>query len=451
MSRARVTSRRHLSRAARTRSLAGTVVLALTVLSVPVATASPAVADPAQWWYDTYDVEQVHADGWTGEGVKVAVVGSLINPDLPVFADQDLTVADPLCTDFPQVASPDLVFENLHDSTVTAYVNGNGSGGGAIRGMAPGAEVTFYGDGRTQADGFCEVAEHPDQLSHYGLAVQRAIDDGARIITTSTAQGVTAGDVEVVANAIAKGVVLIAATVNAGGDAGGPEYPAAYNGVVEASAVDSAGALQPTQTGEPFAVAGTTVVAAGVDLPTVGATDQGWDASMTVTGSSLAAPLVAGMLAVVAQKYPEATGNQLIQSLIRNTGVEDHELERDQTGGYGYGAAWLTHMLQQDPAQYPDENPLMDKSGGAPDAAQVEAAAARGSVLPASGGPQPGSFDEYEETAPDSAPEEAAGGVIPAVVITGAVVLGVAVIGGAVVAVIVMNARKRKTSQEGHA
>lgn len=61
------------------------------------------------------------------------------------------------------------------------------------------------------------------------------------------------------------------------------------------------------------------------------------------------------------QKYPDATGNQMIQSLLHNTGSEDHPLEFDANDGFGYGTASLTRVLAADPLQYPDESSLLDK------------------------------------------------------------------------------------------
>ncbi|MDR6199544.1 subtilisin family serine protease [Microbacterium sp. SORGH_AS428] len=46
------------------------------------APASAAGDEDGQWWYEAYGVADVHAEGWTGEGVKIAVVDTQINPDL---------------------------------------------------------------------------------------------------------------------------------------------------------------------------------------------------------------------------------------------------------------------------------------------------------------------------------------------------------------------------------
>ena len=77
-------------------------------------------------------------------------------------------------------------------------------------------------------------------------------------------------------------------------------------------------------------------------------------------GTSVSAPIVAGFLALARQKWPEATSNQLLQLLIHTTVNPD--------GGWnqytGYGVASPATMMNTDPSQYPDVNPLADKGGG---------------------------------------------------------------------------------------
>ncbi|MFG6444368.1 S8 family serine peptidase [Microbacterium sp. P07] len=436
----------------RVRSRAGAAVLAFALVSVSAASGPSAFAASGGWWYDTYDIGAVHAQGLTGDGVEVASLGAQINADLPVFAGQNLTVADEVvCADGGAAVSTEPTRSIVHDTTVVAYINGNGTGTGEVRGIAPGAAVSFYANGPA-SDAGCFPAQYPDDLTTFGWGLQRAVDDGARIVTTSTTSQWSAGDAEAVANAVAKGVIVVVATPNPS-TASPSGYPEGYNGVVAASAVDSAGALQVRDDGSPQALADTTVVAAGSELPAVGDWNSAtWDTSLTGTGSSFASPLVAGMLAVVAQRYPEATGNQLIQTLIHNTGVDDHPLERDETGGYGYGAAWLTHMLAVDPTQYPDVNPLMDKSSGAPSDEQVAAAAARDFALPFAETPTADATpsDSFAEYGDDAAAEPDVGdAAFPALLPIILIVVALIVAGGIILVVVMTNARKKKNLQGG--
>ncbi|MCR2825924.1 S8 family serine peptidase [Microbacterium sp. zg.Y909] len=180
-----------------------------------MATASTAPAP--LWWWDTYDIAAIHEQGWTGEGVTIAVMDERINPDLPVFEGRSLTVAEgTLCEEGDETVSAEVTRGSEHGSAMAAMLIGNSAGAGGIRGIAPDADVIFYGTGRADGDGECTSREDPDVLSHFGLGLQRAIDDGADIFTTSVGEPWESeeGDGAVSAEAIAKGVVIINSTSN---------------------------------------------------------------------------------------------------------------------------------------------------------------------------------------------------------------------------------------------
>ena len=62
-------------------------------------------------------------------------------------------------------------------------------------------------------------------------------------------------------------------------------------------------------------------------------------------------------MALAREKWPEATPNQLLQLLV-HTGTNPNHAWNDRTG---YGPADPGAMVNTDPSQYPDENPLMTK------------------------------------------------------------------------------------------
>ena len=358
-------------------ALACAVAAALVVVPAVAASADDA---PSDWWYDGFGVAEAQADGWTGDGVKVAVIDNQINPDLEVFKGAHLTVDDdPLCKGGKvEVGGSKVSAEAIHGSDMVALLVGNGRGSGHVRGIAPDAQVTFYGWGFAHNPDNCVTVDESSDRTEFGDGIARAVADGARIISIS--QGTTqttAGDAEALAEALAAGVVVVAATPNSARY--NEQWPWSYNGVVSVNAFGQDGKLQ-----EDHEIAGhfvawkeTTVVAPGVKFPSVDwRPGSGWWS----TGSSLATPLTAGVLAVTAQKYPDASGDQLIQSLIHNTTPDDHALTRSDTTGYG--PVSLRHMLRIDPTTYPDENPLMDKASGVPSAAQVAQAGAQVSPAP---------------------------------------------------------------------
>ena len=404
------------------------------VLATPFTASAASAADGTNWWYDRYGIPEIQTAGGTGAGVPVAVIDTQINPELPVFDGTPLTVDQtPGCPGVP-VISTEATSDAVHGSDITALLIGNGTGTGAVRGIAPQASVTFYGTGTE--DDACDSTRH-DQLSSIGQTIDRAVAGGAKVISISlSVPDLNDADAGALARAISSGVIIVAGTSNTQLDP--TFFPANANGVVSVNAFDAAGAIQldhddSTRTN---AWPETTVVAAGVDFPSVN-----WQVDSTITGSSLATPLVAGMLAVTWQKYPDATANQLLQSLIRNTTTEDHPLRRDVTGGYGYGPASLRHLLAVDPSQYPDENPLLDKTSGVPTVAQIaNGGEASASATPTSTEPQPTST-------PRAAANSASSGILGGVVVAA---ITIVVLVAAVIIIVLLVRRRRATASKGN-
>ena len=75
------------------------------------------------------------------------------------------------------------------------------------------------------------------------------------------------------------------------------------------------------------------------------------------------------MLALARQKWPDATANQILQ-VLTHTGLNPNHERNKYTG---YGAISISDLVNTDPSQYPDENPLAQKQGGsAPTAQEVQ-------------------------------------------------------------------------------
>ncbi|WDG19763.1 S8 family peptidase [Microbacterium sp. Clip185] len=410
----------------RSRWVRAGAVVAVGLVGVLFGAVPASAADDGQWWYSAYGVADVHAEGWTGKGVKIAVVDTQINPDLPDFQGADLTVAEGSACVGKDPSTSVASAGAQHGSTVTAMLIGNGTGVAQTKGIVPDASVTFYGVGATaDCDPLPEVAE--SKLTPIMWMVKRAVDDGADIVSVSmvTGEGTTPDD-RVLAEAAAKKVPVVAGNPNDVFKEGG--LPAGLNSVVGVSAVDSDQKLPIAALGVENVVTNTTVVAPGVNIATIGdGSDPGsWDVSGRATGTSLATPLVAGILAAAKQKYPDATGNQLIQSLTHNTGAEDHELQYSDTDGFGYGVASLGHVLSKDPTQYEDVNPLLNKDVG-PTQEDIDEAAAALASPPATDQPSP----------------DGIGAFLPVIVGVGVGVVVLFVAGVVVTVVLVRRSRRR--------
>lgn len=426
-------------------------LLTAVALGTMIAAPSSAVADDLAsglWWFERGKVQEAHDAGYDGSGVTVAVIDSQINPDVAGLRGADLRVReDSYChgadgEPIPTVSTDYAAAE--HGTSVVSMIAGTGeapAGGQPIEGAAPGATVLYstagIGDPAT-GEVSCVLesgAEWEDNAKGVAqeamsIAISDAIDQGADIISISS--GGYSFIVDAIAKALAADVVVVASLPN---DSGVGDQPAALNGVVAVQAFGADGAIQSDQG---FANVSDDVETAGPGIGIlVQGTENSWDEQKLSSGTSYSTPIVAGFLAVVKQKYPEATGNQLIQSLIHNTGTKgEHEPEwNDSTG---YGAASLTGMLAVDPTEYPDVNPLFDPDDpvALPTAEDVALAA---SELDVASTPEP----TESSTAP-LVPEEDGGGVMPWV-IGGGILLLLLVVGGIVLAIILTRSSRGRT------
>lgn len=334
-----------------------------TAVAVPLAAASSsAISARAEkgldtWWYDVMRIDKAQQQT-TGEGVKIAVIDEAIDPSAPELRGARVKLGRD-CKGARVKRAHGTKAD--HGTNVTSLISGTGRGTGpggrGILGMAPGADVTFYatdtdpGDERVD----CDTSVYTADL------MTLAMKDHPDIITTSLGLGYTPPMREALAKALADGIVVVGAT----GDRTRPsipgfamEFPAARPGVVAVNAVD--GRARPWVNNprpvHSFVDAYPTISAPGVAVTGMGYQQgRGWVSGVERTGTSDAAPIVAGALALVKSKYPDATGNQLIQHLIHYSSSDTYTW----TKLYGYGIVSVTRMLQHDPTKWPDVNPLL--------------------------------------------------------------------------------------------
>ncbi|MCL2455723.1 MAG: S8 family serine peptidase, partial [Micrococcales bacterium] len=107
---------------------------------------APAVAAEPGWWYEQMGVRQAHAAGFTGKGVKIAVLDSSINLGAPSLRGANIRVADPVCVKDSQTreyfptTSDQYLRPVRHGVDVVAQIVGQDTGGGrggGVAGIAP--------------------------------------------------------------------------------------------------------------------------------------------------------------------------------------------------------------------------------------------------------------------------------------------------------------------------
>ena len=402
--------------------------------------AAPDTSQSGYWYYQDYGVAEAAAEGFDGSGVKIAVIDSQINPDVEQFSTAKLTVREPsFCADFDSIdeyesAATTSYDDGYHGNDMVGLIAGNGvgdDGQAAQLGVAQGADVTFYSALLTLQKGslYCSPLGDRDGNRDEGFAqaIETAIDDGNDIIVIAIPNG--GGDELIyaaVARAVRENVVIVAARSNTTTTGGSTEL-FNMNGVVTVQAMDRKGTLQ----------AASTVADPRIDVVGPGVGILGNSGSFSTfdetSGTSNAAAITAGFLAVVKSKYPDADGSQLIQSLIRNTGVNDHELTYDPQNFIGYGAVSLSHMLANDPTRYESVNPLLDPS----DSDRPSKVEIYGSATAAPGNPA-------TDPDADGDPAGVAGFSIPHLIVGG--VIGLLVLIGIIVLVIVLVRRSARTA-----
>lgn len=303
-----------------------------------------------QSYFSYYHLDAARAKGYTGKGVTIAIIDGKVDTSVPELAGANVVDKSPCAINGSNESAS-------HGTGIASLLVSQDYG------IVPDATLLAYQsiDSTSYAGKDCpmKAGALPTDLSSL---VNQAINDGASIVNFSASSSMHRADLKwAIARAMSQGVIITASVGNGGADEN-ESHLSRWSGVVGVSAIDTDGkfasysswgqGVTTTAVGGPF-------VERNISDGKIGSTQ----------GTSYSAPIVAGALAQARAKWPNATANQLLQLLV-NTAV-GHENGWNQYGGYG--AANLGGMLNTDPSQYPDENPLADKGGGtSPTPAEVQ-------------------------------------------------------------------------------
>ena len=318
-----------------------TLALAAGAIALPAAPAQ--AADPItaseQPFYAYYKLDQARAKGYTGKGVTIALIDGEVDTSAPELAGATIINKSP-CT---VTSSP---FSKTHGTSMASLLVSK------VYGVAPDATLLTYTTsqpGDNDVSGRDCTSSNGNGIEDPVSLINRAISDGAQIISISSSNDESSDTTKwAIAHANAQGVIVVSPMGNDAKDETLDTY-SKWSGVVGVSAIDTTGKVASYSSwGQ-----GTTVAAVGG--PVVVHNYESGNKGFT-EGTSNSVPLVAGFLALAKQKWPNATSNQLLQLLTKTA-------RTDQSGWntyVGYGAVDPGAMINTDPSQYPDENPLMD-------------------------------------------------------------------------------------------
>ena len=356
-------------RAARALTTAASA-LALAVGALTVAPAPAHAADPitTQEYFSYYHLDKAREKGYTGKGVTIALFDGPVDTSAPELAGANI-VDKSRCT---VNDNPDGVRHATDMATllVSPYT-----------GVAPDATLYTYqiSSEDTQPGGTC--VRGADTTDSIDKLINQAVDDGAQIISLSLSNSEHGSAIKwAIANAISKGVIIVSSSGNGATDEN-RSHLGRWSGVVGVTAINTDGTFAS------YSSWGNGVVTAAVGGP-VNTLDANTNQPVTVDGTSYSTPLVAGMLALARQKWPDATPNQILQSLVHSGLNPNHEWNQYT----GYGAIDGGGLVIDDPSQYPDENPILNKPGGSEPTADEVADYADGLIDPAAEREVPDSY-----------------------------------------------------------
>ena len=319
--------------------------LAAGIVSIPAAPANAAdtITAADQPYFAYYGLDRARAKGYTGEGVTIAMIDGKVDTSVPELAGADITVKIP-CT-----INSTPVVENHGTGVASILVS-------SAYGIAPNATLLAYqmnlgANGDTPGQ---DCLDSGNAVRSEGVWLfNQAMNDGAQIINLSASSEDGSDSMKwTVARAMSSGVIIVAA---AGNDSNNNDAlsMSKWSGVVGVTAISTDGARQD------YSSWGQGVVTTSIGGPVMFRNLQ-TGASDSVFGTSVASPIVAGFLALAKQRWPEATSNQLLQLLVKTGLNPDHGWNKYT----GFGGIDPGAMLNTDPSQFPDENPLAQKQGG---------------------------------------------------------------------------------------
>lgn len=295
--------------------------------------------------------------GWTGRGVKLGIIDSGINPALSEFAGR----IDPASRDVTSGGRA-LADEDGHGTAVagTAAAAKNGEG---VHGVALDATIVVM---KADTPGSCTDPDPEKNCSFNDSAIANGVriatDAGVKVINMSLGgSNPSSGLMNAFSYAVSKGVVLV---ISAGNDGDKPEgvnadpfaaIPASQwpGSVIIAGSIgtrdSTSGTTVALDTISPFSnragtAANNVLMALGAGVRTLNhngypAPDRVW----AYSGTSFSAPTITGAVALLAQAYPNLTGQQIVKILFSSA---DDLGEPGTDAIYGRGRLNISRAFQ---------------------------------------------------------------------------------------------------------
>ena len=357
--------------------------------------------DPGLWYIDEFGVAEAHKDGIDGTGIKVADIDTMLNPDLPWLVDANVIIRDKNITKFYGDVSPitDNFERAYHATDMLSLLQSNGqgaTGGSAPVGIIPGATIYHY----------AAVHSEDDSITGgdiYDEAVRLALEDDVDLIIIP-AGGLSFYDRQYpyLLEAIKRGIPVLVAHSNERVRIAEKLHPEYYSDASSAALSEDQFVTSDPEDEICYWPGLVTVqcinrdrqlqILSDVEDPGTDIASPGENIWMQFYnwgnfepsggGCSAAATVAGGYLTLAMQKWPDATGNQILQLLVATANpdagkiengthpaegpvstaglsVTDDGLSLARDSKYGFGVIDLQKMLETDPTDFPDVNPIL--------------------------------------------------------------------------------------------
>ena len=288
-----------------------------------------------QWNLKTIGMEEAWRSGLTGKGVVVAIVDSGLS-DTTMDIDKSRILPGKNC-----VGGTGVTDTIGHGTFIAGIIGATKDNHVGIAGIAPGVTIAPIKSYATSDTDFAALA----------AGIYAAVDEYHCDILN-----ISAGDPEIVPevqaaiqHAVDEGVIIVAAAGNSGDNE--LVYPASYDGVISVSSVDKDLIRSVTSNKNDHVF----VAAPGVGVYSLGRLPG------TVTlssGTSFAAPVVAGVAALLKEAWPQMTPGDF-QEILKNSCKDLSTKGRDIY--YGWGLIQAPDAIRAAAAYFGDEAPDMSE------------------------------------------------------------------------------------------
>lgn len=266
----------------------------------------------------------------TGQGVTVAVIDTGVTTGISDYYGEELEHYN-----YTKAEPPKEGFDCSHGTGVVGFINARKPADSPriYTGIAPDAEViSMRALEKSPGEDTDEEESPQEELAPTIKGIQKAVELDVDIINISQSGTHTPSYATAIKEAQDAGILVVAAAGNLGQN-GVPSYPAAYPGVVAVGSTDMND--RPSKFSQSAEEMPISVAAPGTEVLRLFPTGERGQAMGSDNGTSFAAPQVTGLAALIMERYPDLTAEQVKRRLETTADLPGGRSVPDPVIGYG--------------------------------------------------------------------------------------------------------------------